>query len=220
MKSVTALVVVACAAPAILAQQMMVNSLADVVQCQPAQITWQGGVPPYYLSLIPAGQPLAPPLKQFDQQNGNSVTWTVDLPANTAFTTELKDSTGAVVYSGEQTIMEGSSGGSCASGSVSAPALIASTSASGTSSMSSTATSSGISIQVPSASTSPSSVSVSGSGSAAVPLRSASASTSHTSGSAMPSATQSTHSSAGRGYAAFGVVGLTGFLGLLGFAML
>ncbi|KAI0701200.1 hypothetical protein BC835DRAFT_1265345 [Cytidiella melzeri] len=76
---------------------------------EPAQITWQGGAPPYYVSLIPAGQPSASPIKQFDQQNGNSLTWTVDLDPGTAFTTELKDSTGAVVYSGEQTIMSGGS---------------------------------------------------------------------------------------------------------------
>ncbi|KAI0806016.1 hypothetical protein BC629DRAFT_1136901 [Irpex lacteus] len=145
MKSIAAFVVVACVAPAIMAQ-MMVNSLTDVVHCQPAQLTWQGGVPPYFPSIIPAGQPSAAPLKQFEQQNGNSLTWTVDLPVGTAFTTQLKDSTGAVVYSGEQTIMDGGSAASCASGSASTSAP-ASTSGFLVNSMSSTSASSGLPTQ-------------------------------------------------------------------------
>ncbi|KAI0346109.1 hypothetical protein BDW22DRAFT_1323204 [Trametopsis cervina] len=75
---------------------------------EPAMITWQGGQAPYYVSLIPAGQPSAAPLKQFPTQNGNSFTWNVDMQPGTAFTTALKDSSGTIVYSGEQTILGGS----------------------------------------------------------------------------------------------------------------
>lgn len=64
-----------------------------------------------------------------------------------------------------------------------------------------------------------SAMSASGSGSAAMPSRSANVSASHSSGSAAPSSTQGTQNSATHGHAALGVIGLTGFLGLLGFAM-
>ncbi|TFK85043.1 hypothetical protein K466DRAFT_495470, partial [Polyporus arcularius HHB13444] len=73
----------------------------------PVQFTWTGGAPPYYLSLVPGGQPSAQPLKQFPTQNGNSLTWTVDLAAGTTFSSSLKDSTGEQAFSDIQTVQSG-----------------------------------------------------------------------------------------------------------------
>ncbi|KAI6008135.1 hypothetical protein F5J12DRAFT_826907 [Pisolithus orientalis] len=69
-------------APAVLAQ-LTINTPANVVECEPTQLTWSGGQTPYYLSLVPAGQPSATPLMQFPNQNGTSYTWMVDLQAGT-----------------------------------------------------------------------------------------------------------------------------------------
>jgi len=85
----------ALAAPA----QMTINTPANVIECQPVQLTWVGGTPPYYLSLVPGNQPFAPQLRRFPSQSGTSYTWIADLPANTDFNLMLRDSTGAEAYS-------------------------------------------------------------------------------------------------------------------------
>ncbi|KAI6154845.1 hypothetical protein BKA82DRAFT_4072159 [Pisolithus tinctorius] len=104
-------------APAVLAQ-LTINTPANVVECEPTQLTWSGGQTPYYLSLVPAGQPSATPLMQFPNQNGTSYTWMVDLQAGTNFNIALKDGTGATAYSDIITVQAGSST-SCATASVS-----------------------------------------------------------------------------------------------------
>ncbi|KAI0661470.1 hypothetical protein C8Q70DRAFT_657982 [Cubamyces menziesii] len=105
-----------------------INTLTSPTQCVPVQFTWEGGSPPYYLSLVPGGQPSAPALKQFPVQNGNSMTWVVDLPAGTSFSSSLRDSTGAQAFSDIQTVQPNSDS-SClnSSGSTSMP-MTASTS--------------------------------------------------------------------------------------------
>ncbi|KAH7930188.1 hypothetical protein BV22DRAFT_1028703 [Leucogyrophana mollusca] len=95
--------------PAVLAQQLTVNTPPNVVECEPTQFTWSGGVGPYYLSLTPGGQSMASPIKQFPTQTGTSYTWLVDLQANTIFNIDLKDSTGATAFSSIVTIEAGSS---------------------------------------------------------------------------------------------------------------
>ncbi|OBZ72200.1 hypothetical protein A0H81_07793 [Grifola frondosa] len=99
---------------------MQINTLSSVVECEPVQFTWSGGASPYYLSLIPGGQPAAPAIKQFPVQNGNSYTWNVDLPAGTTFTTSLKDSTGSIAYSDIQTVQPGPNASSVTEGSIAA----------------------------------------------------------------------------------------------------
>jgi len=207
MKSFSSTVILACTASAALAQQLMVNSLNDVVVCEPVQITWQGGQPPYYLSLIPAGQPAAAPIKQFPIQNGNSLTWVCDIGVGVGFTTALKDGVGELAYSGEQTVMNGTDA-SCVNDSVSETA--SSTAASSPASMASTSaslTSGGAAFA------NPTSASSSSSGSAS---HSSNAATSHTSSSATPSPTQLTKSSAAHSYTV-GLVGVTALLGFIGF---
>jgi len=87
-----------------------VNTPTATVVCEPLQFTWSadGSQPPYYLSLIPAGQPSASPLKQFPTQDGTSYTWDkVTLGVGTSFTVSLKDSHGQQVYSAPATVQDG-----------------------------------------------------------------------------------------------------------------
>ncbi|KAF8501709.1 hypothetical protein F5888DRAFT_1262779 [Russula emetica] len=101
-------VVLAVFIPAVSA--FTVNTPMAPVICQPLQITWssEGSSPPYYLSLIPAGQPSASALKQFPPQQGTSYTWEkVSLPVNTGFTVAMKDGNGQQVYSAPATVQEG-----------------------------------------------------------------------------------------------------------------
>jgi len=101
--------------PAVLGA-LTINTPASLVQCQPILLMWSGGTPPYYLSLIPAGQVSAPALYNFPTQNGTQLTWTVDQAAGSTFNFELKDSTGAVAYSDIVTVQT-SSDKSCLGGS-------------------------------------------------------------------------------------------------------
>ena len=55
-------------------------------------------------SLLPSGQPSAPPLKDFGRQNGTSLTWTVDQPAGAPLSFMLRDSTGSVAQSAPFTV--------------------------------------------------------------------------------------------------------------------
>jgi hypothetical protein len=107
MKFITLFTALAVAIPA--AFGLTVNTPTNVVECEPTQFQWSGGVAPYFLTLIPGGQPTASPIKQFAEQTGDSYTWTVDLGSGTSFTIALKDSTGTTAYSDIVTIMAGSS---------------------------------------------------------------------------------------------------------------
>ncbi|KAG1870601.1 hypothetical protein DFJ58DRAFT_763737 [Suillus subalutaceus] len=106
MKFTTVFVALVSAVPAVFG--LTVNTPADVVECQPVLFSWSGGVPPYYLTLVPGGQSMASPIKSFPTQTGTSYTWNVDLQANTIFNIALKDSTGTTAYSDIVTIMSGS----------------------------------------------------------------------------------------------------------------
>ncbi|KAG6332760.1 hypothetical protein ID866_6334 [Astraeus odoratus] len=107
MKFVTLSAALAAAVSAV--HGLTINTPASVVACEPTQFTWDGGSAPYYLSLVPGGQPTASPIKQFPNQDGTSYTWLVDLQAGTIFNIALKDSTGATSYSDIITIQSGSS---------------------------------------------------------------------------------------------------------------
>ncbi|KAI0314609.1 hypothetical protein OF83DRAFT_435277 [Amylostereum chailletii] len=87
--------------------QMTINTPPSVVECEPVQFAWNGGSPPYYLSLVPDGQPAGPALKQFPKQSDTSYTWMDDLPAGTAFNVALKDSTGVQAFSAPVTVQKG-----------------------------------------------------------------------------------------------------------------
>ncbi|KAI0001498.1 hypothetical protein BJV74DRAFT_819037 [Russula compacta] len=93
-----------------LASALTANTPMGAVVCQPLHLGWtpDGSPPPYYLTLIPAGQPAGSPLKQFPPQQGNSYTWSeVTLGAGTSFTFCVKDGNGQQWYSGPATVQDG-----------------------------------------------------------------------------------------------------------------
>ncbi|KAK8864328.1 hypothetical protein IAR55_001575 [Kwoniella newhampshirensis] len=123
-RSIVAIVALAGSALA----QLTVQTPASLIQCQPALLSWTGGQGPYFLAAIPGGQPSAAALKDFGQQTGNSITWTVDIASGTSVTLKVTDSTGVVNYNQAVTIQPGSSSaclnaaGSSAASSVATPA--------------------------------------------------------------------------------------------------
>ncbi|PFH53047.1 hypothetical protein AMATHDRAFT_45685 [Amanita thiersii Skay4041] len=105
MKLFAIVVTLASLVPGIVS--LTVNTPTSVVQCQPIRISWENGTPPFYLSILPGGTLGAPAIKSFDPLDGNSITWMVDLQANTAITMALKDSTGEEVYSAQVMVQAG-----------------------------------------------------------------------------------------------------------------
>ncbi|WWD04970.1 hypothetical protein V865_003041 [Kwoniella europaea PYCC6329] len=189
-----------------------VNTPASLVQCQPAAISWTGGTGPYIISVIPGGQPSAAALETInDNESGNSLTWTVDIAANTEITIKLTDSTGAIQYSSPVTIQSGSDSclnGSSASGSSSATASGASAASSGAASSASSASgasgastsaASGASQTTATATAATSTVTGSASGSAASGSATSKASAPASSGSASGSASGSSASASSTG---------------------
>ncbi|KAH9959606.1 hypothetical protein BC827DRAFT_493423 [Russula dissimulans] len=98
------------AASSSLASAFTINTPTNPVVCQPLQFTWstEGSQSPYFLSLLPGGQPTAPAFKQFPPQQGSSYVWVVDLGVGTTFTALLKDGNGQQVYSAPATVQNGS----------------------------------------------------------------------------------------------------------------
>ncbi|MBW0540118.1 hypothetical protein O181_079833 [Austropuccinia psidii MF-1] len=86
---------------------VQVNTPTAVQFCVPIKFTWSGAAPPYYVSLIPGGQPSAAPVKDFGIQNGDSLLWTVDQPAGTSLTVQIRDSQGNLNYSDKFTVQAG-----------------------------------------------------------------------------------------------------------------
>ncbi|KAL7408866.1 hypothetical protein BDY24DRAFT_405138 [Mrakia frigida] len=79
--------------------QLTINTPGSVVQCQPTLLTYSGGRPPYYLSILP-GQSLANPYESIFPTNDLSYSWLCDLGANTTVTFGIKDSDGVINYTG------------------------------------------------------------------------------------------------------------------------
>ncbi|EKM78752.1 hypothetical protein AGABI1DRAFT_85658 [Agaricus bisporus var. burnettii JB137-S8] len=87
------------------AQSFTINTPANVAQCQPLQITWSGGNPPYFLTVNPGSQPNGPPLVNLGEQNGTSFSWTqVNVQANTQIGFSLRDSSGAIAQTAAVTV--------------------------------------------------------------------------------------------------------------------
>ncbi|KAL8283947.1 hypothetical protein RQP46_005060 [Phenoliferia psychrophenolica] len=95
------------AATLALGQTLMINSPSSLVQCQPTLLSWSGGTAPYYVTVIPGGEPSATPLESFAETSATSYTWTVDIASGTSITIALKDSTGALAYTAQSTIQAG-----------------------------------------------------------------------------------------------------------------
>ncbi|EGG01164.1 uncharacterized protein MELLADRAFT_92673 [Melampsora larici-populina 98AG31] len=111
--SLTSFFILALAISGAVSQAVMVNTPTSVVQCLPVQLSWSGGQPPYFISLIPGGQTTAIPLEDLGQQTGTSFTWKVDLPAKTAVNLQIRDSVGVLNYSDQFTIQDPPAGTTC-----------------------------------------------------------------------------------------------------------
>ncbi|KAL1744109.1 hypothetical protein HDZ31DRAFT_82918 [Schizophyllum fasciatum] len=95
-------------------QALTINTPSSLTTCQPSLISWSDGTPPYYLTILPGGQ-TSGTLKSFDQTDSTSVTWNVDIAADTSVTLAIKDSTGQQQYTQAVTITKGSDD-SCVNG--------------------------------------------------------------------------------------------------------
>ncbi|KAI6025720.1 hypothetical protein F5J12DRAFT_809975 [Pisolithus orientalis] len=108
MKSTFAAVALFVAA-ALAQSTLTINTPANVVECEPTLITWSGGTPPYFLSILPGATPNGAALENLGQQNSTSVTWVANIAAGTSIGLTLRDNTGQVAQSAPFTINSGSS---------------------------------------------------------------------------------------------------------------
>lgn len=213
-----------------LAQDYTVNTPAALIQCQPAQINWQGGVAPFILAAIPGGQPSAPVLETLaDNTQDRTYVWTVSLAAGTSVTIRLTDANGDIVYSSPVTIQEGSStdclnasatSAAGAAGVTSGGASASVSSAAGSSVASMTSSAAGVGASVSSASSAVASGVSSASGAVSSASgavgSSASSARSMTSGSATPVSSASTAASSAANNGAYSNAAPGVFLAALG----
>lgn len=145
-------VVLSAASLVAVASALTVNTPASAVQCQPVSLGWGDGTAPFYVSIIPGGQPSAAALQNLPTQDGTSYTWMVDVPAGTSITVKVVDSTGDVNYSDQITIQQGTTtecsgsspgAGGAAAGGASSAAPAPASSVAGSASSGTDATSSG-----------------------------------------------------------------------------
>ncbi|KAG7571541.1 hypothetical protein FFLO_00557 [Filobasidium floriforme] len=131
----------AAAVLAVTAVSAQINTPAALYQCQPIQISWVPSTGPYYLSVIPGGQPSATPLLDFGQVENSPITWNVNISAGTSVGFTLVDSTGVPKYSDALTIRPGSSDACLSSSGAAAAPAGSSSAASGAESATSAAAS-------------------------------------------------------------------------------
>ncbi|KAG9314981.1 hypothetical protein JVU11DRAFT_4090 [Chiua virens] len=77
----------------------------QLVQCQPAQITWtDSGNPPYDLLVVPANDMCGEALEDLGNSTSLAVTWTVNLAAGTQIVLSLEDAANNDAWSGTVTV--------------------------------------------------------------------------------------------------------------------
>ncbi|GMK57010.1 hypothetical protein CspeluHIS016_0308500 [Cutaneotrichosporon spelunceum] len=91
-----------------IANALTMNTPPSLVQCQPIKLTWEAGVPPFYLAVVPGGQTSAAPLVNFPTTDAMSQTWMVSLAAGTSVTIMVTDGTGEMSVTSPVTVMAGS----------------------------------------------------------------------------------------------------------------
>ncbi|BEJ11857.1 hypothetical protein CspHIS471_0203170 [Cutaneotrichosporon sp. HIS471] len=91
-----------------IANALTMHTPASLVQCQPIKLSWEAGVPPFYLSIVPGGQTSASPLVTFPKMDASSQTWMVNLAAGTSVTVMVTDNTGETSATSPVTVMAGS----------------------------------------------------------------------------------------------------------------
>ncbi|KAK6910152.1 hypothetical protein I203_104183 [Kwoniella mangroviensis CBS 8507] len=122
----TILLTLGALATSALGADLTISTPASLIQCQPALLSWTGGTAPYYLAVIPGGEPSAAALQDLGEQQGNSLTWTVSIASGTSITLKVTDSTGVVNYNQAVTVQAGSSN-SCLTAAATSSAASAST---------------------------------------------------------------------------------------------
>ncbi|KAF8339482.1 hypothetical protein F5887DRAFT_919664 [Amanita rubescens] len=96
------------AASVALAQnEFTIDTPSNAVVCQTVLINWRGGMPPYYLSVLPGSQPGGTAIESFPPNLGHSQIWDVDIAAGTQVGLTLRDGTGAFTQSAPFTINPG-----------------------------------------------------------------------------------------------------------------
>ncbi|KAL4268571.1 hypothetical protein AB1N83_001783 [Pleurotus pulmonarius] len=200
MKSFFAAIALLSVIPGILG--LMINTPVGVVQNQPILLNWQDGQPPYFLSIIPGGQPNAPAIEQFPSTDATSFTWTPKSAGS--ITIQLRDSTGATAYTDIVNIS--------ASTTPSSSSVAASGASSGAPGSSTPATSAPAATSPQSSSGASSSLAAPASGSSTGSVRPSSASVSATPSSGAAAASGSNAASR-LNDGAFGLAGLLGFIG-------
>ncbi|KAK7050976.1 hypothetical protein VNI00_005088 [Paramarasmius palmivorus] len=98
--------------------QFTMNTPSNPVTCQPLQLTWTGGAPPYFISVQDGNNPSGDALIRFPEQNGTSLTWTVNIQPNTSIGFLARDNNGQTSQTAAVTTQAGSST-SCVSQSLS-----------------------------------------------------------------------------------------------------
>ncbi|EGF98967.1 uncharacterized protein MELLADRAFT_118406 [Melampsora larici-populina 98AG31] len=98
----------------------VINTPLGVAQCLPSSISFGQGLPPYYISVIPGGQPSAASLMDFPVLSESPYRWVVNQPVGTSITLRIRDSNGQLNYSQQVTVQPGNT--DCLSGGGSTPA--------------------------------------------------------------------------------------------------
>jgi len=102
-------VIVLCFAAAAYAQgNFVINTPINTPTCQPLRFTWSGGKAPYFLSVHPGGQPSSAALISFNNVEGGSFTWTVNIGTG-AYFARLRDQDGVAAESGTFEVVAGPS---------------------------------------------------------------------------------------------------------------
>lgn len=111
MKTFTKLSAIASILSVVSAQSgPVIDTPSSLVQCQPVALTFHDGTAPYFISVLPGGQPSAEALIRFPEQaSAGTFTWTVNLPAGTSVSLAITDSTGAQNFAQQVTIQQGNS---------------------------------------------------------------------------------------------------------------
>jgi hypothetical protein len=125
-KATTTVALLAFAAAAA-AQDLVINTPQGVIACEPTLITWSGGTPPYFVSLLDGNDVNGAAIDTLQNNvTATSFTWQVNYKPGTQLALQVKDQTGttkpSAVFpinappSGDLSCLGGSSGSSSATG--------------------------------------------------------------------------------------------------------
>ena len=102
------LAVVAALAAGATAQQSLNINTVFASQCLPTMLTWGGGTPPYWVTIIQGGSATNPVLQNVvGPTSETSVTWIANIGAGTNIAYSIRDNTGAMASSGSFNVATG-----------------------------------------------------------------------------------------------------------------